>query len=60
MNLFLSLACLTLTNCAALSSFIVANEPMIEETIVYGARLAVRAGTAKFKTAAKNPINVTP
>ena len=54
------LACLALTNCTALTSFIVANEPMIEETIVYGTRQLVRAGAAKLKTAAKNPVNVQP
>lgn len=60
MKLALAIACLALTNCTAFTSFIVANESLIEETLVYGTRQAVRAGTAKLKTAAKNPINVQP
>lgn len=60
MKLLLSFACLALTSCSSLSAFIVANEATIEETIVYGVRQAVRAGSAKLKTAAKNPITVTP
>lgn len=60
MKTALLLACLALTSCAPLTAFLVANEPMIEETIVYGVRHAVRAGTARMKTAAKNPVNVQP
>lgn len=60
MQTALLLVCLALTSCAPLTAFIVANEPMIEEGIVYGAHIAVRAGTAKLKTAAKNPVNVQP
>jgi len=60
MKLALALACLALTSCKHLSAFIVANEAAIEETIVYGTRIAVRAGTAKLKTSAKNPAAVQP
>ena len=60
MKTALLLACLALTSCSAITSFIVANEPMIVEGIVYGTRLAVRAGTARRKTAAKNPFYVQP
>lgn len=60
MKSVLLIACVTLTSCAPLTAFLVANEPMIEEGIVYGVRHAVRAGTARMKTAAKNPVNVTP
>lgn len=60
MKIALLLACLALTSCAPLTSFIVANESLIEETLVYGTRQAVRAGTAGLKTAAKNPVNVQP
>lgn len=61
MKALLLLAACLLTSCAPLSNFLVANEAAIEEGIVYGTRLAVRAGTAKLKTtAAKNPVNVQP
>ena len=60
MKTALIIACCMLTSCSAFTSFVIANEPMIEEGIIYGTRLAVRAGTAHLKTAAKNPVNVQP
>lgn len=48
--------------CEQMKAFIVANEPLIEETIVYGVRTSVKAGVKKLepKTAAKNPVEVNP
>lgn len=51
------LCALSLTNCAALTSFIVANEPLIEAGATSLVRSGIRAGVAKLeKTSAKNPL----
>ncbi|CAB4163374.1 hypothetical protein UFOVP813_17 [uncultured Caudovirales phage] len=56
MKLLLALSILLLPSCAAVSGFIVANEPLVESVVVYG----VRAGVEHLKTSAKNPKLVTP
>lgn len=49
------------TGCEQLKSLALANRPLIEGAIVYGVRTGVDAGFKHLeKTAAKNPVNVTP
>lgn len=48
-------------SCAELKDLAAANEPLIEEVIVYGVRTGVKAGIKKLdKPAAKQPRDVTP
>lgn len=52
------LCLLTLTSCDTVKAFVVKNEPLIEETIVYGTRQLVRAGVQKLD--AKQPRDIQP
>ncbi|CAB4186610.1 hypothetical protein UFOVP1329_5 [uncultured Caudovirales phage] len=57
MKLLLTITCLLLLpSCAAVSSFLINNEPTVESVLVYG----VRSGINHLKTSAKNPEIVTP
>ena len=55
-----ALCLLLLPACEQMRAFVVVNEPLIEETLVYGVRTGVKAGVKRLETSAKQPVKVTP
>lgn len=56
-----ALLCVTvLPSCEQVKALIVANEPLIEEALVYGLRAGVKTGVRKLEPAAKQPRTVQP
>lgn len=56
----LSAFCSQLCSCTQIKDFIIRNEAVIEEAVIYGARLGVQGGIQKLKRSGKEPREVTP